>query len=127
MPQLTKVSVSYGETRSYGNYSNRRAEATVEALIIEGEQPGAAFQQAWEQAVGEVKFTLNREERIERERHEREMEEWRQREEERLAAYRTRPASPANDGDLPDDGEVEADPDAHINEDDPDDDSDMPY
>jgi hypothetical protein len=68
MPQLTKITVSYGETRSCGNYSNRRAEATVEATVLEGEEPGHAFQVAWQQAVGEVKLTLNNEERLEAER-----------------------------------------------------------
>jgi len=53
-----KIRVSYGETRSDGNYNNRRAEAEIE-LSVEGQSLDNAFDRAFRRVKQEVKKQLD--------------------------------------------------------------------
>ena len=53
-----KIRVSYGETRSDGNYNNRRAEAEIE-VSVEGQALEDVFNRAFKRVKQEVKKQLD--------------------------------------------------------------------
>lgn len=53
-----KIRVSYGETRSDGNYNNRRASAEIE-ITVEGQSLDDAFDRAFRRVKKEVRKQLD--------------------------------------------------------------------